>query len=81
MYPHIASMLRCAGSLFTARRCTRALHGYVEDAPEYFNAIKDYNITVDKGYMFESKTASSSSSYVTEMYRLRQRRRRLKLNL
>uniref|UniRef100_A0A896YUU9 DNA polymerase n=1 Tax=Coniophora puteana TaxID=80637 RepID=A0A896YUU9_9AGAM len=40
-------------------------------APEYFNAIKDYNITVTKGYMFE-KMSDIFHSYVQKMYALRQ---------
>ena len=40
-------------------------------SPEYENALKDYKISVNKGYMFESKT-DLFSKYVNDMYTLRQ---------
>uniref|UniRef100_A0A896YSL2 DNA polymerase n=1 Tax=Coniophora olivacea TaxID=85977 RepID=A0A896YSL2_9AGAM len=39
---------------------------------EYENALKDYNITITKGYLFESQT-DIFSTYVSYMYSLRQK--------
>lgn len=38
---------------------------------EYSNAVKDYNINVNKGYLFETKT-NIFKDYVWDMYQLRQ---------
>ena len=42
----------------------------VINAPEYFNALKDYNIIVDTGYIFDTQT-DIFCSFVTDMYNLR----------
>lgn len=44
----------------------------VINSPEYFNSLKDYNISVSKGYLFANKT-DLFSKYVKDMYNLRKK--------